>query len=258
MIESSTVTLRQSRRIELRALTADFNTIIVVRDGSKRVRRDAQAFELTPTCIGVLEAGASYTIENRPPKGRSYVASALLVSHQTIRQLQAEGLRSGSPFATTQDDRARAAYERAAAALSDPLLPPQLRENAVREVLLWLGEFGVGFPLRPHSFVERLRSCITAEADIAWTAADAGRALAVSEATLRRRLADAGTSFQDLLADVRMTQALGLLQTTHLSINRIALEVGYASPSRFAARFRARFGVRPSEVRSPQIDHFGT
>lgn len=74
--------------------------------------------------------------------------------------------------------------------------------------------------------------------------------MAVSEATLRRRLAADGTTFGDVLADVRMTQALGLLQTTSLPINRIALDVGYACPSRFAQRFRARFGITPSAIRT--------
>ena len=40
-----------------------------------------------------------------------------------------------------------------------------------------------------------------------------------------------------------------LLQSTDFPINRIALEVGYASPSRFATRFRARFGIAPTIIR---------
>ena len=40
-----------------------------------------------------------------------------------------------------------------------------------------------------------------------------------------------------------------LLQSTDLSILRIAEAVGYKSQSRFAARFRARFGFAPSAIR---------
>lgn len=53
-------------------------------------------------------------------------------------------------------------------------------------------------------------------------------ALAVSEPTLRRHLAHEGTTFSALLADVRMGQALTLLQASDLSVNRIALDVGYS------------------------------
>ena len=62
--------------------------------------------------------------------------------------------------------------------------------------------------------------------------------------------------------DARMTFALGMIQTTDLPINRIALDVGYASPSRFAVRFRERFGISPSHVRqadvNERIDRIGT
>ncbi len=68
-------------------------------------------------------------------------------------------------------------------------------------------------------------------------------AIGVSEATLRRKLATAGTSLTDIIADVRMTRAASLLQATELPINRVALEVGYESASKFAARFRERFGL---------------
>ena len=73
--------------------------------------------------------------------------------------------------------------------------------------------------------------------------------MAMSEATLRRRLAADGTSFSALLTDLRMTRALGMLQTTDLPVGTIAAEVGYASASRFALRFRDRFGVSPSAIR---------
>ena len=46
-----------------------------------------------------------------------------------------------------------------------------------------------------------------------------------------------------------MNRALALLQATDLPVGVIAGDVGYASPSRFAARFRARFGVTPGAIR---------
>jgi AraC-like DNA-binding protein len=53
----------------------------------------------------------------------------------------------------------------------------------------------------------------------------------------------------DLLADARMATALTLLQATTQSVSQIALSVGDESPSRFAVRFRHRFGFAPTAVR---------
>ena len=71
----------------------------------------------------------------------------------------------------------------------------------------------------------------------------------MSEATLRRKLAKVGTTLTDIIIDVRMTMALFMLQSTDRSITEISFAVGYESPSRFAMRFRSRFGFAPSELR---------
>lgn len=95
----------------------------------------------------------------------------------------------------------------------------------------------------------RLRTLIGEAPERHWTAQKAGRALAMSEATLRRRLAQERVRFDSLLVDIRMHHALMLVQTTSWSIPRIAQACGYQSRARFAERFRARFGYLPSAVR---------
>ena len=76
---------------------------------------------------------------------------------------------------------------------------------------------------------------------------------------MRRRLAEEGASFFELLSDVRMSHALTLLQVTDLPVIQIAYEVGYKSQSRFALRFRRRFGFAPLAVRQGprEIDRIG-
>jgi AraC-like DNA-binding protein len=56
----------------------------------------------------------------------------------------------------------------------------------------------------------------------------------------------------ELLVDVRMSLALTLLQATSLPVTQIAMNAGYESPSRFAVRFRQRFGFAPTAVRGHQ------
>lgn len=100
-----------------------------------------------------------------------------------------------------------------------------------------------------HGTSGRLRTLIGEAPERHWTAHEAGRALAMSEATLRRRLSEERIRFEDLLIDVRMHHAMMLVQTTSWSIPQIAEACGYKSRARFAERFRARFGYLPSTVR---------
>ena len=79
--------------------------------------------------------------------------------------------------------------------------------------------------------------------------ADVAQRLGMSEATLRRRLANEGASFRELLGNIKMMRALTLLQTSPLGVAQVAYAVGYESPARFAAKFRAHFGCTPSDVR---------
>ncbi len=252
MSSSSSIIIRisQSRRARFQALTAERPAIVFVRAGEKLVGHSGQEVRIGVETLGILPARIPLSIENRPPSSGAYIASILLPDTDLIEAMMRDGLPDGDPFRLSTDDRARAAFERAADAIDDPLLPYALRENAVREVILWMVEAGSGFGrIHPRSFADRLRTLIAREPDFGWRAIAAARALAVSEATLRRRLADEGVTFRDLLMDVRMTYALGLLQSTDMPVNAVAFAVGYASPSRFSTRFFERFGIAPSTIR---------
>jgi AraC-like DNA-binding protein len=118
------------------------------------------------------------------------------------------------------------------------------------DLLLLLAERGHHFQtVLQHSTAQRLRTLISATPDRHWTAREAGQMLAMSEATLRRRLTEESVRFEDVLIDTRMHHALMLLQTTSWHIPHIALACGYQSRARFSERFRARFGYLPSTVR---------
>ena len=95
----------------------------------------------------------------------------------------------------------------------------------------------------------RIRAMLSTRLDGEWSSDAIARSLAMSEATLRRRLAAEGVTLRELIADVRMASALVLLQATSRPVSEIASAVGYDSPSRFAVRFRDRFGFAPTAVR---------
>jgi AraC-like DNA-binding protein len=77
---------------------------------------------------------------------------------------------------------------------------------------------------------------------LAGTACRAG----VSERTIVRRLRQEGTSFQQLLDDVRREHAARMLETGRACVAEVALALGYASASNFGRSFRRWFGITPT------------
>jgi AraC family transcriptional regulator, transcriptional activator of the genes for pyochelin and ferripyochelin receptors len=57
-----------------------------------------------------------------------------------------------------------------------------------------------------------------------------------------------GTTAFGYLHELRMERARHLLEAGEMNVGEVALEVGYTSPSRFAAAFKKRFGIRPSSL----------
>jgi AraC-like DNA-binding protein len=82
---------------------------------------------------------------------------------------------------------------------------------------------------------------------------DAGAAaveLNISERTLRRRLAEEGTSFRGLLDELRESLADQLLVVGGLSVAEVARRLGYVELSSFSQAFRRWKGVGPRAYRS--------
>lgn len=137
----------------------------------------------------------------------------------------------------------------ACAGLDDAAISDRVALHRCVEVLAVLAERGLVLPDGIPAIATTVQALVAARPHLPWAAADAARALEVSEATLRRRLAAEGTCFRDLAAEARLGHGLHLLQTTRQPIIEVAAACGYDSPSRFAARFRDRFGMSPSELR---------
>lgn len=78
------------------------------------------------------------------------------------------------------------------------------------------------------------------------TITSVARQLAMSERTLRRRLAEENTSFRDLVEEVHRVLAEELLATGALSVEDVALRLGYAEATSFIAAFRRWTGTTPA------------
>lgn len=75
------------------------------------------------------------------------------------------------------------------------------------------------------------------------------RTLAVSGRTLSRHLADEGTSFRNILDDVRREFACTLLRDRSLSISDVAFFLQYSEPAAFNRSFRRWTGRTPRAFR---------
>ena len=81
----------------------------------------------------------------------------------------------------------------------------------------------------------------------------AASALHTSGRSLRRHLAAAGTSYQQVLDEVRKRLALQYLETTHLPLFEIAVLLGFSDPSNFRRAFRKWTGRAPTDYRARPV-----
>ncbi len=76
------------------------------------------------------------------------------------------------------------------------------------------------------------------------------RALNMSAPTLRRRLKKEGTTFQHIKDEARCEAAKLCLDRPELSINEVALQMGFTDPSAFHRSFKKWTGLTPGQYRA--------
>jgi AraC-like DNA-binding protein len=137
-------------------------------------------------------------------------------------------------------------------------LPIHVIKHRVSEIILWLRHQGFHLSAsRTNSLDKQILAMVNRNPSGEWSVAKLADMLEISESTLRRRLAALGVKPKHLILNARMSNAIGLLQSTDLSVAEIASKVGYESSPRFASRFRSRFGFAPSELRGHRRGHPG-
>jgi AraC-like DNA-binding protein len=103
---------------------------------------------------------------------------------------------------------------------------------------------------RPDVLLAAIRTLIKRRlAEIDLTPSRAAATLGCSLSTLHLHCQKGGQSFVAMLQDARLDAAATLLRSMPLSYGRIeqvAFACGFADPSHFRRRFKARFGMAPS------------
>ena len=98
-------------------------------------------------------------------------------------------------------------------------------------------------------FVMQVQALISAQAEGYPDLNAVAERLYLSPRTLKRRLAEFNSSFRQLLDATRHKDSIHLLKSSELSIERIAIRLGYADPANFTRAFRKWAGVTPSAYR---------
>lgn len=236
-------------------ITVDRPALILLRQGSKTLRSAAGRWSVKGGEAVAIAGGQSLDVTNRLSGRGAYEAQWLVWDPAIVERFErsATGGRVlvGAAALGRIDPPLVSAFDRAREAIAETRhIPDAVAAHRLEEVLIWLSLRGIRFPAaEAPSLATRVRRLFETDLAARWTAPRVADRLALSEATLRRRLAAEGAAFGDLLTDIRMSAAMLLLQATDHAVNRVALEVGYESASRFAIRFRERFGFPPTAIR---------
>lgn len=253
-----TASVIQKQELYLSQVFNELPTIVFVKEGTKTLRRGSSELEIREGEAVAIAGGQSFDVINRP-NGKDFEAAwiafpSAIVQNFSFTRMEDSVIETAFPIRELKSGFREAFQTARDTITTSKQIPDHIAIHRVGEVLLWLGEFGKRFPVpSSQKLSHRIRSLLNANPSEDWSAGGVANRLEISEATLRRKLSSEKISFTELLIDVRMSYALSLLQSTELSIGEIAKEVGYESPSRFAVRFRDRFGHSPTVLRKETV-----
>ncbi len=237
----------------LHAVSMDAALIVLPLEGKKRVRYQHDWIHVSPGEIFLVPHPQVLDIENIPDSstgrylaiGLPLQANVLEAARQLIgdRITYADGAVASVPLIDHLRDfndwlDAMEHHDVARARLALVGLILRLYEQGHRGLLQ---------PVAP-TLAARIRAMIAIDPAREWSSQEVEAHLAMSGATLRRKLATEGTGLREVVMDARLSQGLTLLSTTDLPVKAVAARVGYISASTFAKRFTERYGVEPSQL----------
>lgn len=124
--------------------------------------------------------------------------------------------------------------------MADPVATQLAREQCERE-LMALGD--------SNSFIQQVRGLIYDEQHGFRSVEGVAERLHMSERTLKRQLSQQGTTYSDILEDLRHQKSLLLLENRDISIERVAEQLGYSDVANFTRAFKRWTGQTPSMYR---------
>lgn len=237
------------RRERIRQVETRHPLICVVMSGSKEIwigERD----EVAPAgSLLILPAGVRMDIVNLPDPVTGLYESVIVEVAELPQMVAPPPPRRGQAGLSVRltPDLVEAVIHAAGTVLKDAQ-SQALCTHRLAEVLLLLRDAPAAAVLFDRSVAGRVAQKVASDAARSWTVAGIARELNLGASTLRRRLAEEGTSFRQVVTAARMDSARQLLLSGRASVAEAALIAGYASRSHFARRFRERFGTLPRDA----------
>jgi AraC-like DNA-binding protein len=230
-----------------------------VRQGEKLVQWDEHSMRVGTQHLILLPAGRELGIVNYPGAQGLYIADVVALTPDVLRNFRQrhgetidEQINASTDLCVPIDKHMATAWENLLASITSDA-PQSMRVHYAEGVLLALSLNGCIGPLlidRRDPLGARVQQLLMLDPAADWTVANVAERLHLGASTLRRQLADEGSSFSGILEQVRLGLALQWIQTSDRPIGEIAEASGYASASRFAVRFRQHYGLSPRELRA--------
>ncbi|MDP8998049.1 MAG: AraC family transcriptional regulator, partial [Pseudomonadota bacterium] len=246
------ICISQQVTTHCRRLSVNDPAVAVVFRGRKIIRLTEGEIIVNEGSAVVMPAGFEADIVNEVAEDGHYRALCFCFAQELLplRNLDERGSLTRTTLLPDVQPGFIAAIDAAIDATGDTTLPHSIVAHRANELQLWLASHDIilASPSK-DDLVGAIKRHIAADLAKDWPAVEISSAMGMSEATLRRKLAKVGHSLSEILSDSRMSAAPVMLQSTGDSITQIAFAVGYESPSRFATRFRKRFGFVPSVLR---------
>ncbi|EED9465041.1 helix-turn-helix transcriptional regulator, partial [Salmonella enterica subsp. enterica] len=97
------------------------------------------------------------------------------------------------------------------------------------------------------TFTDKVKGMIEKNTSRKWRLNMIADEFNISEVSVRKRLESEGTSFNNLLTEIRMNKAMQLLLENEMQIHQISRDVGIFSLSYFIKSFKNYFGITPKQ-----------
>ena len=252
---STHIWIQQQHKARFQRLFMTFPMLMVVRQGVKQVRLpDETMLEICPGYALAISGGETIDVWNIPSANEPYLAEIFVFNEGILpppgkgEVLKRNGMIKLEPETEAVASTFRETLE------STEEIPMEIMEHRAKELVMWVKHAGIHLTRAPMTTVNLARMLIDSNPGREWTTQDvliglAEHKQAMSEATLRRKLAEENTSVTNIVTESRLSYALTLLQSSNDNVTQVAATCGYSSSSRFAAKFKERFGILPSHFR---------
>ena len=223
-------------------------TLYWVEQGHKQLWWQEQSYEFNRANWLVVPAGQYLTFVNTPMQNAFNARAVTFFQPPPAEWLNEEVSLSAAPPMVKVTDALRYCFE-----IICDMSNKDLSAHTQQQLLLafyaelrHIDALHLLFPNDNQQVRDKLATYLSAAPGDDHKIEVAAQHLAMSRATLTRKLAAEETSFRHILTEIRMSHALGLLQRKFSQMDT-ALACGYQSEVRFTQRFKEQFGLTPRQ-----------